>query len=94
MIVNGNAFLLSMINQKKTGIFHLGSTDLISHYDFIKMLVEKRHKKSGIYKQVFASNTIRYLATLPKENKLPNHLLPSYIDIINDLSLIDHRKRS
>jgi dTDP-4-dehydrorhamnose reductase len=83
-----------IINQKKTGIFHLGSTDLISHHDFIKILVEKRHKKSGIYKQVFASNTIRYLAALPKENKLPNHLLPSYIDIIDDLSLIDHRKRS
>ena len=27
-----------IINHKKTGIFHLGSTDLISHYDFIKTL--------------------------------------------------------
>jgi dTDP-4-dehydrorhamnose reductase len=25
-----------LINHKKTGIYHLGSTDLISHFDFIK----------------------------------------------------------
>ena len=76
-----------IINQKKTGIFHLGSTDLISHYDFIKTLLIRRHKKSGILKQVYTSNKIRYLATLPKENKLPNHIQPSYIDILDDLSI-------
>lgn len=75
-----------LINHKKTGIFHLGSTDLISHFDFIKTLVEKRHSKIGIYKQVFTSNSMRYLATLPKENKLPHHIQPSYIDILNELS--------
>ncbi len=75
-----------IINHKKTGIFHLGSTDLISHFDFIKTLVEKRHKTIGIYKQVFTSNSIRYLASLPRENSLPHHIQPSYIDIINDLS--------
>jgi len=76
-----------LINHKKTGIYHLGSTDLISHFDFIKNLVERRHKKSGIYKQVFTSNTIRYLATLPKENKLPSHLQPSYTEVLDDLTL-------
>lgn len=81
-----------LINQQKTGIFHLGSSDLISHFDFIKTIVEKRHFKPGIYKQVYTSNTMRYLATLPKENKLPNHLLPSYTNIINDLTLLDSRK--
>ena len=75
-----------LINHKKTGIFHLGSTDLISHFDFIKTLVEKRHSKIGIYKQVFTTNSMRYLATLPKENKLPQHIQPSYIDILNELS--------
>lgn len=83
-----------IINQKKTGIFHLGSSDLISHYDFIKMLVSKRHQKSGIYKQVFTSNTMRYLATLPKENKLPPHLIPSYMDVLNDLTLLDLKNKS
>lgn len=76
-----------LINHKKTGIFHLGSTDLISHFDFIRTLIERRHNTSGIYKQVFTSNTMRYLATLPKENKLPHHLQPSYTDILDDLSL-------
>jgi dTDP-4-dehydrorhamnose reductase len=76
-----------LINHKKTGVFHLGSTDLISHFDFIKNIVERRHQKPGIYKQVFTSNTIRYIATLPKENRLPNHILPSYLDVLDDLTL-------
>ena len=75
-----------IINHKKTGIFHLGSTDLISHFDFIKTLVEKRHKTIGIYKQVFTSNSIRYLASLPRENSLPHHIQPSYIEILEEMS--------
>ena len=75
-----------LINHKKTGIFHLGSTDLISHFDFIKTLVEKRHSKAGIYKQVFTTNSIRYLASLPKENKLPEHIQPSYMEILEEIS--------
>tara|TARA_B100001093_G_scaffold74127_1_gene64797 strand:+ start:19 stop:543 length:525 start_codon:yes stop_codon:yes gene_type:complete len=75
-----------LINHKKTGVFHLGSTDLISHFDFIKSLVEKRHSKNGIYKQVFTTNSIRYLASLPKENRLPNHIQPSYIEILEEMS--------
>ena len=81
-----------LINHRKSGIFHLGSTDLISHYDFIKTIVERRHNKLGVFKQVFTSNNIRYLATLPKENKLPNHILPSYNDILDDLSLLNLKK--
>lgn len=76
-----------LINHKKTGLFHLGSTDLVSHFDFIKHIVERRHQKPGVYKQVYTSNTIRYIATLPKENRLPNHILPSYLDVLDDLSL-------
>lgn len=82
-----------LINHKKTGIYHLGSTDLISHFDFIKTLVEKRHNTTGIYKQVFSSNTIRYLATLPKENKLPHHIQPSYTDILEDQCLPNYKKK-
>ena len=81
-----------LINHKKTGLFHLGSTDLISHYDFIRNVVERRHQKTGVFKQVFSSNTIRYIATLPKENKLPNHILPSYLDVLDDLSLKQTKK--
>ena len=76
-----------IINHQKTGIFHLGSTDLISHYDFIRTLVKKRYKELGIFKQVFTSNTTRYLAVLPKENKLPHYIQPSYEDVLDDLSI-------
>ncbi len=82
-----------IINQRKTGIFHLGSTDLISHFDFVKMLIAKRHQTTGVFKQVFTSNTMRYLATLPRENKLPTHLLPSYIDVLNDLALTNLKNK-
>ena len=78
-----------IINQKKTGIFHLGSSDLISHYEFVQLLINGRHKKSGLFKQVFTSNQMRYLATLPKENKLPNHLLLSYSDVLNDCNILN-----
>lgn len=76
-----------LINHKKTGLFHLGSTDLISHFDFVKKIIERRHQKPGIFKQVFSSNNIHYIAALPKENRLPNHILHSYLDVLNDLSL-------
>ncbi len=76
-----------IINQKKTGIFHLGSSDLISHFDFVKAVVKQRHNTFAIYKQVFTSNTIRYLAALPRENKLSSHLHLSYSSVLDDLSL-------
>ena len=81
-----------LINQKKSGLYHLGSTDLISHFDFFKSIVERRHQKPGIYKQVYTSNTIRYIATLPKENKLPSHILNTYMDVLDDLSLRNVKK--
>ena len=77
-----------MINRKLTGVFHLGSTDLISHFDFIQEVVKRRHHNKGIYKQVFTTNATRYLATLPKENKLPPHLLVNTADVLEELDLI------
>ena len=76
-----------LINHKKTGLFHLGSTDLISHFDFINNIVKRRHHTPGIFKHVYSSNTIQYIATLPKVNRLPSHILPSYLDVLNDLSI-------
>ncbi|MGB1020970.1 MAG: sugar nucleotide-binding protein [Flavobacteriaceae bacterium] len=77
-----------MINQKKTGLFHLGSSDLISHHEFVQLLMAQRHQKQGRFKQVYTSNQMRYLAVLPKENKLPNHLQLSYSDVLNDCRLL------
>ena len=77
-----------IINQQLTGIFHLGSTDLIHHFDFIKLMIQKRYQRKGVYKQVYTTNQMRYLAVLAKENKLPNNLLFSYTEILDDLTLI------
>ena len=77
-----------IINRQLSGVFHLGSHDLIGHYEFIKALVERRNHKKATFKQVFTTNNIRYLATLPKENKLPVHLQITYQEVLDDLDLI------
>ena len=77
-----------IINQQLTGVFHLGSTDLIHHFDFIKLIVNKRHLKKAIYKQVYTTNQMRYLAVLAGENKLPSNLLFSYTEVLDDLTLV------
>ena len=77
-----------IINQQLSGIFHLGSTDLIHHFDFIKLIIQRRYHKRAIYKQVYTTNQMRYLAVLAKENKLPINLLFCYTEILNDLTLI------
>lgn len=73
-----------IINHKLTGIYHLGSTDLITHFDFIKRLIQKRRWEGVKFKQVFTTNEMRYIAVLPKENKLPTHLLASCEEILED----------
>ena len=72
-----------LINRNKTGIFHLGSKDLVHHEDFIKEVVDRIGKFNPIYKRVFTSNEERYLAVLPKDNKLPKNLEVTYQDIID-----------
>ena len=63
-----------LINRNKTGIYHLGSSDLVHHDDFIKEIVERIGNFNPIYKRVYTTNEERYLAVLPKENKLPKNL--------------------
>ena len=60
-----------IINQQLTGIFHLGSTDLIHHFDFIKLMIQKRYQRKGVYKQVYTTNQMRYLAVLAKKINYP-----------------------
>lgn len=73
-----------IINQKLTGIFHLGTTDLITHYDFHRRLAAKRGWNKLVFKQVFTTNDMRYIAVLPKENKLPTHLMPTCEAVLED----------
>lgn len=63
-----------IINRNKYGVFHLGSTDLVHHDEFISNILDLITDKKVIIKQVFTTNDDRYLAVLPKFNKLPKHL--------------------
>ncbi|MGB5274805.1 MAG: sugar nucleotide-binding protein [Flavobacteriaceae bacterium] len=72
-----------LINRNKSGIYHLGSYDLVHHDDFIKEVMERIGNFSPIYKRVYTTNEERYMAVLPKENKLPKNLQVSYQEIID-----------
>jgi len=63
-----------IINRNKYGIFHSGSTDLVHHDDFIKEITTLLTKEKVILTHVYTTNEDRYLAVLPKYNKLPKHL--------------------
>ena len=72
-----------LINRDKTGIFHLGSEDLIQHEEFVKEVIRKMGNYHPILKRVFTTNEDRYLAALPKDNKLPKNLRIKYQEIID-----------
>ncbi|MBT8305974.1 MAG: sugar nucleotide-binding protein [Maribacter sp.] len=72
-----------LINQDKSGIFHLGSKDLVHHDEFIKEVVERIGNFNPIYKRVYTTNDERYLAVLAKSNKLPKNLQMTYQEIID-----------
>ncbi|MBD1260623.1 sugar nucleotide-binding protein [Maribacter polysiphoniae] len=72
-----------LINQNKSGIYHLGSKDLVHHEDFIKEVVERIGKFNSIFKRVYTTNDDRYLAVLAKTNKLPKNLQTTYQEIID-----------
>ena len=71
-----------LINRNKSGIYHLGSYDLVHHEDFIKDILERIGSFNPIFKRVFTTNEDRYLAVLPKDNKLPKNLQISCQEII------------
>lgn len=78
-----------LINRNKTGIFHLGSKDLIQHEEFIKEVIKRMGNYHPILKRVFTTNEDRYLAALPKHNKLPKNLRIKSQDIIDHHIPID-----
>jgi dTDP-4-dehydrorhamnose reductase len=74
-----------IINRNKHGIFHVGSKDLVHHDDFIKDLVSKISAKNPKFKLVYTTNDERYLAVLPKENKLPKHLQMYSLELLDNM---------
>ncbi len=76
-----------IINRNRSGIYHLGSQDLVHHDDFIRELIEVLGNYHPTYKQVFTTNNERYLAVLPKEHKLPKHLQLLSHEIVTELEV-------
>ena len=72
-----------LINRNKSGIFHLGSIDLVPHEEFIKEVMDHIGNFNPIYKRVYTTNDERYLAVLSKKNKLPKNLQIRYQEIID-----------
>lgn len=72
-----------LINRNKYGVYHLGSTDLVHHEDFIREVVDRVGSFNPIYKRVFTTNEERFLAVLPKDHLLPKNLQLSYQDVID-----------
>lgn len=72
-----------MINRGKTGIYHLGSQDLVHHEDFIREICTHLSDLPPVFKRVYTTNEERYLAVLPKHSKLPRNLYFSYQEIID-----------
>lgn len=73
-----------LINREFSGIYHLGSTDLIHHSDLIKEILEKLNLENPKITRVYESNDVRYLAILPKVNRLPKHLEITIEEVIKD----------
>jgi dTDP-4-dehydrorhamnose reductase len=74
-----------MINRGRHGIYHLGSTDLVHHDDFIREITAHLSEKTPIFKRVYTTNEERYLAVLPRENLLPKNLQLRYQEVIDNL---------
>ncbi|MEF3079213.1 sugar nucleotide-binding protein [Winogradskyella poriferorum] len=74
-----------IINREKYGIFHLGSTDLVHHDEFVKQILKAISPKKVSLKHVYTTNDDRYLAVLPKFNKLPKHLQITSDKVLEEL---------
>lgn len=76
-----------IINQELKGVFHLGSTDLIHHKDLIEDICKINNFEEPIFKNNYQSNKDRYLALLPKHNKLPKNYQITIEEILKDSRL-------
>ncbi|MCK0124009.1 sugar nucleotide-binding protein [Gelidibacter sp. F2691] len=74
-----------IINRNKYGVFHLGSSDLVHHDDFIMEMVSLISSDMVNYMKVYTTNEDRYLAVMPKLNALPTHLQLSSTELLAEL---------
>lgn len=78
-----------LINRNKNGIFHLGSHDLVQHEEFIKEIIKRLGNYHPVLKRVYTTNENRYLAVLPKVNKLPKNHGISYQEVVDHHFLVE-----
>ncbi|WP_417194981.1 sugar nucleotide-binding protein [Bizionia sp.] len=76
-----------IINRNKSGIFHIGSTDLVHHDECILEIINALGFKNVLLKNVYTTNDDRYLAVLPKYNLLPKHLQFTSKDFISEIEI-------
>ena len=76
-----------IINKELFGVFHLASTDMMHHEELFIEISDRLDLKNIIFKQTFTSNEDRYLAILPKKNKLPKAYRITVSEVINDITL-------
>ncbi len=76
-----------LINQKKQGIFHIGTSDLIHYSDLFEEITEKLGSSKPVFKHIFESNRDRFMAVLPKNKfDLEEHQF-TVNDVINEITL-------
>lgn len=73
-----------LISKNKSGIYHLGSSNLVHHDEFVEEVLKRVGTFTPLFKRVYTTNEERYLAVLPKENKLPKNYQTTYEEIIED----------
>lgn len=76
-----------IINRNKSGIYHVGSSDLVHHDEFILDITDTLGFKNVLFKNVYTTNDDRYLAVLPKYNLLPKHLQFISKDFITEIDV-------
>ncbi|MBU2994837.1 sugar nucleotide-binding protein [Cellulophaga baltica] len=73
-----------LISKDKSGIYHLGSNDLVHHDEFINEILKRVGSFNPLFKRVYTTNEERYLAVLPKDNKLPKNYQTTYEEVIEE----------
>ncbi|OBX21204.1 MULTISPECIES: sugar nucleotide-binding protein [Bizionia] len=76
-----------IINRNKSGVFHIGSTDLVHHDEYILEIINSLGFENVLLKNVYTTNDDRYLAVLPKYNLLPKHLQFTSKDFISEIEI-------
>ncbi|WP_026916128.1 sugar nucleotide-binding protein [Christiangramia portivictoriae] len=71
-----------IINRNRQGVFHLGSNDLVHQRDLVEDLTRELGYENPLFKNVYDSNFDRFLAVLPKDNRLPKNLQISIQEVV------------